>query len=204
MISFAESPPPAVLLLKPGRALLPQRWGHGSLDAPQAGLDWTAEGRLVFSAGMKPSRDDLSWRGQSEFAAELWRRNVVECFLSNPDNGHYLEIHLAPNGQWWACLFTAPRLAPAPAGHPLPLSTVEHRQTAGGQWWEAIVSVPAEVVCGLLGARSVLALRGNLTALRYEIPDGRRDYFSLAPLPGDKPDFHQPAGWLELGRAPLV
>ena len=140
MISFAESPPPAVLHFQPGHSPLLQRWGHGALETPEAGLDWTADGRLAFSAGMKPSREDLDWRGQSEFAAGLWRRNVVECFLGNPENGHYLEIHLAPNSQWWACLFTAVRCAPAPAGHPLPLSTVTtvrrstNRSSAGVQW----------------------------------------------------------------------
>ncbi len=198
MISFAEYPLPAVLLLKPGRLLLPQRWGHGAADIPEAGLDCTGDGQVVFSAGMKPSGYDLDWRGQSEFAAELWRRNVVECFLGNPENGHYLEIHLAPNGQWWACVFTAPRVAPAPAGHPFPLSLVDHRQTGDGEWWEASVSVPAEVVCGLLGAQSFLSLRGNLTALSYSAPGGPCDYFSLTALPGEKPDYHQPGAWLPL------
>jgi hypothetical protein len=197
MISYADAPLPEKLPLSPGRQPLPQRWGQGAAVPPEAGLHWNATGHIVFCAGMKPSLEDLDWRGQPEFTAGLWRRNVVECFLGNPENGHYLEMHLAPNGQWWACVFTGVRQAPAPAGHPLPLSEVEHCQQ-GGNWWQATVQVPGEVVCGLLGARSFFSLRGNLCAVHYPTSGSGPEYFSLAALPGPKPDFHQPDFWLPL------
>lgn len=203
MISFADfgsDRPQLQLQPQPGR--LAQHWVQGGQLAvpalsPLAGLDLRADGMAVFAAAMKPGPLDVFQPKQHEFVAGLWNGNVVELFLGNPDNGRYLEVHLAPTGQWWACVFTAVRVREVETGRPLPLGVVQHHRDKAGRRWQASVQVPASVICQLLGARDFMRLRGNLTAITRPIT-GQPCYFSLAPLSGVKPDFHQPDAWLEL------
>ncbi len=204
MISFAGAGPGETprLRLRPGITPLPglriqDALAAGGIHTPGAGLNLREDGVMEFSAALRPARRVLIPSGQSEFVTGLWQRDVIECFFGNPENGRYLEIHLAPTGQWWACVFTGIRVAEIPEGHPLPLSVVEHRRDKEGTRWEASVQVPAEVLCRLLQARSFMDLRANLCATIYP-GTGPAAYFSLAPLPGEKPNFHQPGAWLEM------
>ena len=204
MISFAHFGPGEgqSLTLQPGRVRLTQHWLQGGQLAgpsqtPEAGLDLRAGGVMVFSASMKPAAQDVFRRGQKEFVAGLWKGNVVECFLGNPKTGRYLEIHLAPTGQWWSCMLAKVRVRETPDGRPLPLSVVHHRRDKHGRRWEATVQVPAVVICKLLAVRTLTELRGNLTAILHPAT-GRTLYFSHALLPGAKPDFHQPDAWLKV------
>ena len=203
MIAFAEfgSEEPH-LRLQPRRVKLTQHWLQAgqlasAAQTPEAGLHLRPDGVLVFAAAMKPGPNDVFKVGPKEFVTGLWNGNVVELFLLNPDNGRYLEVHLAPSAQWWACVFTAVRVREIESGRPLPLSVVEHRRDKTGRRWEASVSVPSAVICQILAARDVRHLRANLTAIAHPLT-GRPLYFSLAPLPGAKPDFHQPGAWLEI------
>ena len=84
-----------------------------------------------------------------------------------------------------------------PDGHPLPLSRVIHRTAAGATSWEGEVRVPARVVCQLLDSPSLDGLRTNFSAVWFP-PGGHACYYSLAPLHGPKPNFHQPDLWLPL------
>ncbi len=203
MIAFAEfGDDEPVLKLQPRRVKLSQHWVQGGqlsppAETPEAGLNIQAGGIVVFSAAMKPGPVDVFKPRGKEFVPGLWKGNVVELFLLNPDNGRYLEVHLAPTGQWWACVFTAVRVPETAAGRPLPLSMVQHHRDKTGSRWQASVQVPAAVLCQLLAARDFRNLRANLTAVVNPLT-GRTLYFSLAPLPGTKPDFHQPKAWLPL------
>lgn len=204
MIAFASfgSGEGQQLKLQPGRTRLTQHWVQGGLLAgpghvPEAGLDLRADGIVVYSVTMKPGVQDKFQPGQHEFVAGLWKRNVMEWFLGNPENGRYLEIHLAPGGQWWSCVFTAIRVPENPAGKPLPLSVIHHRRDKAGKRWEASVQVPSSVLCQLLKASAFTDLRTNLCAVAYPAT-GRPMYFSFAELPGGKPNFHQPEAWLEM------
>jgi hypothetical protein len=204
MISFAHFGPSDAprLKLQPRRVRLTQHWVQGGQLAgaaltPEAGLDLRPDGMLVFSAAMKPAAQDVFRAGQKEFVADLWKGNVVECFLGNPKSGRYLEMHLAPTGQWWSCVFSKIRVRETPEGRPLPLSVVHHRRDKSGRRWEASVQVPSSVLCKLLAVVSVMDLRANLAAIAHPVT-GRSLYFSHAPLPGPKPDFHQPSAWLEM------
>ena len=205
MISFAEyGGDRAQLRLQPRPGRLTQHWVQGgqlSMPAlsPLAGLDLRADGMAVFAAAMKPGPLDVFHHAHKEFLAGLWNGNVVELFLCNPDNGRYLEVHLAPTGQWWACIFTAVRARETQEGRPLPLSVVQHHRDKAGRRWQASLQVPASVICQLLGARDFMRLHANLTAITRPIT-GPPCYFSLAALPGTKPDFHQPEAWMELVR----
>lgn len=203
MIAFAEfGTDEPVLRLQPRRVKLTQHWVQGgqlaaAAHTPEAGLHLQPDGKLLFSAAMKPGPNDRFQTGGNEFVTGLWNGNVVELFLLNPDNGRYLEVHLAPTGQWWACVFTAVRVRETETGRPLPLSVVHHERDKTGRRWQASVQVPAALICKLLGTRDFMRLRANLTAIAHPLT-GRTLYFSLAALPGAKPDFHQPAAWLPL------
>ena len=148
MIAFASFGPDDAprLKLQAGRSRLTQHWVSGAVLAgtaltPEAGLDLRPDGTLVFSAAMKPAAQDVFKSGQKEFVPDLWKGNVVECFLGNPRTGRYLEIHLAPSARWWACLFSAVRVRENPEGRPLPLSVIHHRRDKNGRRWEATVQV---------------------------------------------------------------
>jgi len=204
MISFANFGPAETqrLRLQPGRVRLTQHWVQGgqlagAAQTPEAGLDLRADGVMVFSATMKPAAQDVFRTGQKEFVADLWKGNVVECFLGNAETGRYLEMHLAPTGQWWSCVFSKVRIRETPEGGPLPLSVIHHRRDKTGKRWEASVQVPSAVLCRLLTVPSIMKLRANLTAIAHPVT-GRPLYFSHASLPGAKPDFHQPDAWLEM------
>jgi hypothetical protein len=184
-----------------------QHWVTGATLGPPSGVPMAAieelpggqhGSELVFRAGMEPSPTDvIRPPSEREFVDGLWKRNVVECFLGNPVTGRYLEIHLAPTHQWWACLFRGERQREQPAGPPLPLSQVRQSTARGNTYWEGEVRVPVVVLQSLLEVHSLRDLRGNLTAVWYP-PGGHACYFSLARLPGDRPDFHQPGHWLPL------
>ena len=204
MISFASFGPAdsRSLKLQPGRVRLTQHWVQGGVLAapgqiPEAGLDLHADGTVLFSASMKPAAQDRFQPGRNEFVTGLWKGNVMEWFLGNPGSGRYLEVHLSPGGQWWSCVFTAIRVPEIPAGRPLPLSLIQHRRDKTGKRWEASVQVPTAVLCQLLNSSSFLDLRTNLCSTAYPVT-GRPQYFSLAELPGAKPNFHQPDAWLEM------
>ena len=62
------------------------------------------------------------------------------------------------------------------------------------------MQVPSAVLCKLLGVGDFMELRANLAAIAHPVT-GRTLYFSLAAMPGAKPNFHQPGAWLEMARA---
>ena len=206
MISFAHfgSADSPRLELRPGRQRLTQHWLQGGQLAgagltPEAGLELRADGMVVFSAALRPGAQDVFQTGGKEFVSGLWNGNVVELFLGNSKTGRYLEVHLAPSGKWWSCVFTSVRVREFEEGRPLPLSVIHHRRDKHGRRWEASVQVPSVVLGKLLGVRDFMELRANLAAIVHPVT-GTSLYFSRAALPGAKPDFHQPAAWLEMTR----
>ena len=107
---------------------------------------------------------------------QLWEHEVVELFLSGPD-GHYLELELGPHGHHLALRLHGVRNIVA---RELP---VDYRAQIRGERWEGEARVP----CSLLPRG---ALRLNATAIHGQ-GEARR-YLSWRPLPGARPDFHQP------------
>ncbi len=112
----------------------------------------------------------------------LWAGDVAECFLGEPGGGGYREFHLAPGGAWWSGRFGAPREARA-------WGAAEGGEVAGAvQWterhWMGRQSIALEAPEGV---------RVNFAAIALG-PEGRR-FFSLAPLGGERPDFHRPQEW---------
>jgi len=143
--------------------------------------------------------------------AGLWQGDVVELFLCDVDGEGYREYHLSPAGEWWMGCFSAPRVKMAadmatelPAGMPpgdAPGVAVWTEASQAG--WRGTLSLPETllppgfrgVVDGLgrtaaeeRGTLGPPRLRAHLTAILGE----PRTYLSLVPLPGERPDFHQP------------
>lgn len=115
--------------------------------------------------------------GQAE---GLWNHEVVELFLAGA-GGHYLELEFGPYGHTLALAFAAPRQR-TPLG-PAPISVAVSRVVLPCRW-QAIVHVPAIMLPPAPHAANACAIHGPASARRY---------LSATPLPGPRPDFHQPA-----------
>ena len=107
----------------------------------------------------------------------LWDHEVIELFLVG-DDGRYLEVELGPHGHHLVLQLAGVR---RPAASALPLAL---RVARAGAYWTVEAHLPRWWL-----PRSVV--RAN--AFRIDGPPGARAYRAATPLPGDRPDFHQPA-----------
>ena len=107
--------------------------------------------------------------------ANLGEFDVVECFLVGRD-GRYLELELGSGGHFLALRFDAPRRCSDALEALRPELT--HRADARG--WSARMLAPWRIVpAEIVALNAFVAAGGRLLAHR--------------PLPGGRPDFHQPA-----------
>ncbi len=148
---------------------------------------------LAFSAKREPFSAPAS--NQGDFHEGLWEYDCAELFLTNPDNGHYLELHLAPNGAWWSCYFEEERVQHDIENRPLPGVLTESLE--GIAQWETRLRVPLASLPPEL-AFDLAKTRGNVSFCLGSEP--RQTYASWARLPGDQPDYHQPSSFLPLER----
>jgi hypothetical protein len=108
-------------------------------------------------------------------ATDLWEYDVVECFLVGRD-GRYLELELGAGGHFLALCFDAPRRCCDALEEFLP--ELAHRADERG--WSARMLAPWRIVpAEIVALNAFVAAGGRLLA--------------HAPLPGERPDFHQPA-----------
>jgi hypothetical protein len=190
----------------------PLRWGE--LDVPMLGLekDWQGAG-LQPPAAYSLVRDGrLLWfiahhrraarlhplARPGMFQADLWRYDVAELFIADPVSGRYFEFHLAANGAWWSCEFTAPRQRAEEMDIAMPEVATFSEMAPDGAW-VAAMAIPLD----LLRARLDFGLRtcANV-ALILESPQQR--FLSAADLGGGAPDFHQPQRFPQCVFAPLA
>lgn len=116
---------------------------------------------------------------------ELWRHTCFEAFLKAEGSEAYLEINLAPSGQWAAYLFDGYRegMREAPLAAP-PAIAFDAAEGA--------LELSAELdLTGLLPPDA--AWRLALTAVIEETV-GRTSYWALAHPPG-RADFHRDDGF---------
>lgn len=130
------------------------------------------------------------------FQKELWQHDVAELFLADPVSGRYLEFNLSPNGAWWSCEFTAPRVRADEVDIAMP-DVATFSELAADGTWVAAMALPLD----LLRARIDFGekTRANVTFI-LESPAQR--FISAADLPGE-PDFHQPDRFPEIRLTPL-
>ena len=189
----------------------PLAWGE--LDVPLFGLgtDWSGA-RVEPAAGFALVSDtERLWFVASHrrpaamhpqarpgmFQAELWRYDVAEMFLADPRSGRYFEFNLAPNGAWWTCEFTAPRVREEEVDIAMPEVATFAELAADGSWVAAL-AVPLD----LLRARLDFGLetRANVTFI-LESPQQR--FLSAAALGTTEPDFHRPQQFSKVSWVPL-
>jgi hypothetical protein len=106
----------------------------------------------------------------------LWEHEVVELFLLSAD-GQYLEIEIGPHGHYLILLLSGIRQVKKK----LQPSHVETR--IDGARWQATLSLPVEKLPLPLSHANAYAIHGHGA--------GRR-YLAAFPVPGERPDFHQP------------
>jgi hypothetical protein len=189
----------------------PLHWG--ALDVPMIGLDrdWYGEPLLppaAFSLAMDAQRlwfiahhrkaaqlHPLARPGK--FQSELWMHDVAELFIADPVSGRYFEFNLAPNGAWWSCELTAPRVRAEEIDIVMPEVATFSDLSADGSWVAAMA-----ISLDLLRARLDFGpkTRANVTCI-LESPDQR--FVTANNLGGGTPDFHLPGKFPEIVFAPL-
>lgn len=126
------------------------------------------------------------------YTAGLWQGDCAELFLVNPDNGAYLEVNLSPQGGWWTCAFSAPRVSAA--NEPLPLASVSTTGAAANGAWSASIRIPVASLPREL-AFDPARTCGNVT---FCLGNDPQRYMTFADLGGGTPDFHRPRHWVPL------
>ncbi len=159
---------------------------HGVPVSPPAGYSLAMDDRRLWFIAHHRRAADLHPQGRpGAFQAELWKHDVAELFLADPVSGRYLEFNLAPNGAWWTCEFTAPRVRAEGIDIALPdVATFADLSPDGG--WLAAMALPLDI----LRARIDFGpdTRANVTMI-LESPDQR--YLTANDPGGGEPDFHQ-------------
>jgi hypothetical protein len=190
---------------------VPLIWGK--LDVPMLGLekDWYGTA-LQPPAGYALAMDDHKlWfiahhrkpayihpqARPGRFQAELWRYDVAELFLADPVSGRYFEFNLAPNGAWWTCELTAPRVRAEEIDIAMPEVETFSDMAVDGAWLVAM-SIPLDLLRARLNFGQ--GIRANVTMI-LESPEQR--FISASDLGGGEPDYHLPARYPEAIFVPL-
>jgi hypothetical protein len=120
------------------------------------------------------------------FMPELWRHDVAELFIGDPQSGRYLELNLAPNGAWWSAEFVAPRERARVDDDPWP-GVETHAELAADGSWIAALAIPLDSL------RDRLAFGPESTAnVTFILNSPKQQFLSAAPLGDGEPDFHRP------------
>ncbi|MCF7676007.1 MAG: hypothetical protein K9N23_15815 [Akkermansiaceae bacterium] len=189
----------------------PLAWGELAMPLLGLAADWDGE-RVEPAAGFSLAKDDRRlWFVASHrrpamlhpqarpgvFQAELWRYDVAELFLADPRSGRYFEFNLSPNGAWWNCELTAPRVRASEEDVPMPDVATFADLSADGSWLAAM-ALPLD----LLEARLDFGpeTRANVTFI-LETPKQR--FLTAAKLGEGEPDYHQPASFPQVSFVPL-
>jgi hypothetical protein len=121
-----------------------------------------------------------------EFQAELWKFDVAEFFLLDPDTGRYLEFNLSPNGAWWSAEFTAPRIRAEIADNPFPGVATYADMAADGSWLTA-----AAIPLDQLRKRLNFGPESHLNAT-FILNSPEQQFLTAANLGDGEPNFHLP------------
>ncbi len=185
------------------KSIAPLAWGE--LDIPLLGIttDWFGKpvtpplafslaadsDRLWFVATRQAPASGHPDGMPGEFTPELWKHDVAEVFISDPEGKSYLEFNLAPNGAWWAAKFSATRQLAG--SQPDFRSHVEaYADTTEPGSWLAAISIPLNFLHD-----QVSFAPGSPVNASFILNSPKQTFHTAAKLPGDEPDFHQPAAF---------
>ena len=118
----------------------------------------------------------------------LWTYEVIELFLVAQD-GRYLELEFGPHGHYLALILSAPRQR---ADDSLWL---DYRAEIDDQRWHGSATLHVDEDFTKPERFNAFAIHGQNEARRY---------LAHYPLPGPKPDFHQPHRFPALHSAPAI
>ncbi len=186
----------------------------GALDVPLLGIDrdWFGDGlvpapgyclvadprRLWFIAHHRRPACLHPEAMPGGFQAELWKHDVAELFLADPVSGRYFEFNLSPNGAWWSCEFTAPRVRAEEVDIAMPEVATFADMAPDGSW-VAAMALPLDLLRARLDFGK--ATKANVTFI-LESPAQR--FVTASDLGGGTPDFHQPERFPEVEFRPLA
>lgn len=189
----------------------PLVWGE--LDVPLFGLDKDLKGvpvqvpaafsvvmdtrRLWFIANHRQPALIHPQARPGAFLAGLWHYDVAELFLADPVSGRYFEFNLAPNGAWWSCEFTAPRVRADEVEIAMPEVATFSELSPDGSWLAAM-AIPLDLLEARLDFGPRICM--NVTMI-LESP--HQKFLSAIPLGGTEPDFHQPGQFSKIDLVPL-
>ena len=118
---------------------LTHEWYGTPVNAPVEFSFTIEEEYLVFRAAQAASVTIHPEARPGEFTEELWMYDTAEFFVADAEGKQYLEFNLCPNGAWWACTFTEPRVRDATAGIPVGVRTRGEVTPAG---WSCCAMLP--------------------------------------------------------------
>lgn len=160
---------------------------HGAPVEPPAGFSLAVDGsRLWFIAHHRAPAELHPQARPGGFQTELWKHDVAELFIADPESGRYFEFNLAPNGAWWCCEFTKPRVRAEEIDIAMPdVATFADMQADGA--WLAAMAIPLDLLKARLdfGPQS----RANVA---FVLGSPAQRFLTAADLGGDAPDFHRP------------
>ncbi len=173
---------------------LSKDWEGQSLKAPAVFRVRSTEKALFFEVCFPSEARSKPGSSYGSFEEELWEYDVAELFITTSSRGssQYLEMNIAPNGAWWACWFNGVR---ALSEQKVEQEAFSVCQEVFGKGAGLSFSVEWASLVKVLGP--LVDLRYNVTWI-LESPESR--YLSLAEIPKEKPDFHQPDSFLPLVR----
>jgi hypothetical protein len=125
-----------------------------------------------------PFADDPPPPGPPGPTDGLWEHEVVELFVVRPD-GSYVELELSPHGHHLLLELSGVRVV---ARRRLPVAWTPTIDRGRGRFGGT-----ARIDRGLFPERPA-----RVAAFRIAGVGDARRYELFAPLPGDRPDFHQP------------
>lgn len=156
-------------------------WGKGQTASPVTVRVGKTKEKLTFSFS---NLGEMSCVDPSQNPATpvegLWRKDCLEIFVSNSE-GRYLEINATPQGHWWMCFFSSPRVREG---------SIAEAPTIDVEGDTVTVAVNYSTLQKLGDLDS---LSWNATAILGH-PETR--YLSAAALGGAEPDFHRPTEFL--------
>jgi hypothetical protein len=189
----------------------PLAWGN--LDLPMIGLtnDWFGDKHEPPSTFTLAKDSNFLWfisifpkssiihpmASPGQFTHELWKYDVAELFLTNPETGEYLEFNLTSNSAWWASKFSSIRL-PSDKQPRFTENILTHHDKSQADYYVSGLQIPIiflqkEIDFGFI-------TRGNITIIRNS---PNQLFLSASKLPGLQPDFHQPNSFKNLSFIPL-
>ena len=168
---------------QPLRLSIAHTWDGTPLPVEeQAKLDLSATAEYLEIQLEAPFHGDPAPKTPVGSTDQLWEYEVVEIFIagSPTENGPipYLEIELSPHGHYLILKLEGIRQITERA-HP-----TSYRATILGDQFHGKVQLPWSLLP---------PPPHRINAYRIHGQGPRRRYLAMVPVPGDQPDFHQPA-----------